>query len=410
MNESTRRFLVSAFQDYYAGADIKLPPEFTSREWGFIEFSSGQDTFMKRHRAFGSEGELHDYLTGIAPSHAYYSVAYYEYPGAPKMKEKNWLKADLIFDIDSDHLPGGINSYADMLEKGKKETLKLLEFLMDDFGFSESEVHAVFSGGRGYHFHISEESVLSLGSAERREIVDYVSGKFDPKFYYGTEAMVGDFGTGTESFKGKTKIPYKYVLKNHDTGWGKRIANYIVQYLIAESMKEDKDMFRELREHRGLGKSNAKKFQALKSIAQSPDALQTIIKSGRLDFGYVGDFQEIIDLLIRQAMESGRVNLGRTQVDEPVTADIKRLIRLPGSLHGKSGMKVTALSINELETFEPLNDAVVFGDKSVKIKVIKPFAVQMKGKDLMVEEGIQEVPEYAAVYLMCRGVAEYGSH
>ena len=29
----------------------------------------------------------------------------------------------------------------------------------------------------------------------------------------------------------------------------------------------------------------------------------------------------------------------------------------------------------------------------------------MKGKDLMVEEGIQEVPEYAAVYLMCRGVS-----
>jgi DNA primase small subunit len=95
-------------------------------------------------------------------------------------------------------------------------------------------------------------------------------------------------------------------------------------------------------------------------------------------------------------------------VDEPVTADIKRLIRLPGSLHGKSGMKVTALSIDELEAFEPLNDAVVFSDKSVKIKVIKPFAVQMKGKDLMVEEGVQEVPEYAAIYLMCRGVAEYG--
>jgi DNA primase small subunit len=108
------------------------------------------------------------------------------------------------------------------------------------------------------------------------------------------------------------------------------------------------------------------------------------------------------------------VSYGITQmaacVDEPVTADIKRLIRLPGSLHGKSGMKVTALRIEELEKFEPLNDAVVFGDKSVKIKAIKPFAVQMKGKDIVVEEGLQEVPEYAAVYLICRGVAEYGSH
>ena len=168
MNESTRRYLVSAFQNYYSQADIRLPPEFTSREWGFIEFTSGQDTFMKRHRAFGSEGELHDYLRGIGPAHAYYSVAYYEYPGAPKMKEKNWQKADLIFDIDSDHLPGDINSYADMLEKGKRETLKLLDFLIGDFGFNESQVHAVFSGGRGYHFHISEESVLSLGSPREK--------------------------------------------------------------------------------------------------------------------------------------------------------------------------------------------------------------------------------------------------
>ncbi len=96
-------------------------------------------------------------------------------------------------------------------------------------------------------------------------------------------------------------------------------------------------------------------------------------------------------------------------VDEPVTADIKRLIRVPpGSLHGGSGMLVKKLALCELEKFNPLNDAVVFGERPVKITVSKPFSVQLKGKDLRIEEGIQEVPEYAAVYLICRGVAEYG--
>jgi len=71
-------------------------------------------------------------------------------------------------------------------------------------------------------------------------------------------------------------------------------------------------------------------------------------------------------------------------------------------------MCVTSLSIAQLEEFDPLNDAVVFSDKPVKLKVIRPFAVQMKGKDLYVEEGVQELPEYAAIYLMCRGAAEYG--
>ena len=389
MDERTRQFVVSAFQNYYSTADIKLPPDFTSREWGFIEFTSGQDTFMKRHRAFGSEGELHDYLRGIGPAHAYYSVAYYEYPGAPKMKEKNWLKADLIFDIDSDHLPGGINSYADMLEKGKRETLKLLEFLMDDFGFREEQVHAVFSGGRGYHFHISEESVLSLGSAERREIVDYVSSKgLNLEKIFSKKDISGD--AGAESAK------ISVFPSEDDGGWGGRINRYLITYL--SSIAKDEDAVKILSGFKGVGKTTAEKlvdaFQDESRIAA--------LKNGKMDA--LGGFKkDILMTIVNQGVEQMAAC-----VDEPVTADIKRLIRLPGSLHGKSGMKVTALSIDELESFEPLNDAVVFSDKSVKIKVIKPFAVQMKGKDLMVEEGVQEVPEYAAIYLMCRGVAEYG--
>jgi DNA primase small subunit len=389
MDERTRQFVVSAFQNYYSTADIKLPPDFTSREWGFIEFTSGQDTFMKRHRAFGSEGELHDYLRGIGPAHAYYSVAYYEYPGAPKMKEKNWLKADLIFDIDSDHLPGGINSYADMLEKGKRETLKLLEFLMDDFGFREEQVHAVFSGGRGYHFHISEESVLSLGSAERREIVDYVSSKgLNLEKIFSKKDISGD--AGAESAK-MSVFP-----SEDDGGWGGRINRYLISYL--SSIAKDEDAVKILSGFKGIGKTTAEKLVD----TFKDESRVAALKKGKMD-ALGGIKKDILMTIVNQGVEQMAAC-----VDEPVTADIKRLIRLPGSLHGKSGMKVTALSIDELETFEPLNDAVVFGDKSVKIKVIKPFAVQMKGKDLMVEEGIQEVPEYAAIYLMCRGVAEYG--
>jgi DNA primase small subunit len=389
MDERTRQFVVSAFQNYYSTADIKLPPDFTSREWGFIEFTSGQDTFMKRHRAFGSEGELHDYLRGIGPAHAYYSVAYYEYPGAPKMKEKNWLKADLIFDIDSDHLPGGINSYADMLEKGKKETLKLLEFLMDDFGFREEQVHAVFSGGRGYHFHISEDSVLSLGSAERREIVDYVSSKgLNLEKIFSKKDISGD--AGAESAK-MSVFP-----SEDDGGWGGRINRYLISYL--SSIAKDEDAVKILSGFKGIGKTTAEKLVD----TFKDESRVAALKKGKMD-ALGGIKKDILMTIVNQGVEQMAAC-----VDEPVTADIKRLIRLPGSLHGKSGMKVTALSIDELETFEPLNDAVVFGDKSVKIKVIKPFAVQMKGKDLMVEEGVQEVPEYAAIYLMCRGVAEYG--
>ncbi|MBW6470202.1 MAG: DNA primase small subunit PriS, partial [Methanosarcinaceae archaeon] len=216
MNEKTKRFVKSKFQDYYRTAQIHLPPDFTSREWGFILFDEMPEFVMRRHKSFGSSGELHDYLSGMVPAHAYYSVAYYEYPNAPNMKEKNWLSADLIFDLDADHLPGAPKSYADMLEHVKQESFKLYGFLNNDFGFAEEDIHIVFSGGRGYHFHISTPAVRLLGSAERREIVDYVSSTgLEVNRFFGKKGVSGDAGRESAEV---------FVLPSEDEGgWGGRI-------------------------------------------------------------------------------------------------------------------------------------------------------------------------------------------
>jgi DNA primase small subunit len=52
MNEKTKRFIKSKFQDYYRTAEIHLPPDFTSREWGFILFDEMPEFVMRRHKAF----------------------------------------------------------------------------------------------------------------------------------------------------------------------------------------------------------------------------------------------------------------------------------------------------------------------------------------------------------------------
>ncbi|WP_214044433.1 DNA primase catalytic subunit PriS [Methanomethylovorans sp.] len=389
MNEKTRNFLVNRFQAYYSQAEIHLPPEHISREWGFISFSDSSETFMKRHIAFGSEGEITDYLKGMGPSHSYYSVAYYEYPSAPKMKEKNWQKADLIFDIDSDHLPGKMNSYAEMLENGKKETFKLMEFLLDDFGFAEKDVHIVFSGGRGYHCHITDPSVLHLESPERREIVDYVSAKgIDIERILSTREVSGDAG--------RESAQMMVFPSGTEGGWRGRINRYFVSFMkdiVAMDKAEEV-----LMGFKGVGEKTARKIiEVFENEAQVE-----VLKGGNIDV-LSGLNKKVINTLIEEGIKKMSA-----VVDEPVTADVKRLIRLPGSLHGGSGLKVMSLDINELEKFEPLRDAVVFGDRLVMSKVIKPFAVQMKGKDIEVEQGEQELPEYVAVHLMCRGVAEYG--
>ena len=405
MDSRTARFLKSRFQNYYKSAEIGLPDHLPNREWAFIFYDDMPEKMMHRHKSFGSPGEALDYLYGMAPAHVYNSTAYYEYPDAKKMNEKNWLGAELIFDLDADHLPNAPKNYADMLELVKKETFKLMDFLLDDFGFSEQEIELVFSGGRGYHFHITSPKVLALGSAERREIVNYVSGKdLDFKYFFREVAMDGEFGTGSKAFKGIKNVPMKCTLIGYDSGWGKRIAVYLTDYMKAECGKRyKKDMFPELRRHEKGGDTTIKK---LINITNSESGLKDILEKGRLDFD-VRNFKDIAAYFMHESVEDFLHRFGAS-VDEPVTADIKRLIRVPGSLHGGSGMLVKKLALSELGKFDPLNDAIVFGERPVKITVSKPFSVQMKGKDLRIEEGIQEVPEYAAVYLICRGVAEYG--
>jgi DNA primase small subunit len=396
--------LKSRFQNYYKTAEIGLPDHLPNREWAFIFYDDMPEKMMHRHKSFGSPGEALDYLYGMAPAHVYNSTAYYEYPDARKMNEKNWLGAELIFDLDADHLPDAPRNYSDMLELVKKETFKLMDFLLDDFGFSEQEIELVFSGGRGYHLHITSPKVLKLGSSERREIVNYVSGKdIDFKYFFREVAMDGDFGTGSKTYKGIKNVPMKCTLVGYDCGWGKRVALYLTDYMKAECGKKyKKDMFPELRGH-DVGDTTIKKVI---NITNSENGLKDILEKGRLDFD-VRNFKEIAAYFMHESMGNFLHRFGAS-VDEPVTADIKRLIRVPGSLHGGSGMQVKKLALSELESFDPLNDAVVFGERPVKITVSKPFSVQLKGEDLRIEEGIQEVPEYAAVYLICRGVAEYG--
>jgi len=58
------------------------------------------------------------------------------------MSEKDWQSADLVFDLDADHLPSvtlGEDTYAEMLAKCKDALFRLLEFLEDDFASEDLE-------------------------------------------------------------------------------------------------------------------------------------------------------------------------------------------------------------------------------------------------------------------------------
>jgi len=495
VNFRTKSYLRKRFGDYYQNSELPMPYDFKRREWGFIFFDELPEVVMRRHRAFSSEGEAAEYLRGMVPAHVYHSAAYYQFPGAGTMKEKKWEGADLIFDLDADHLPQKATSYAEMLANVKSETGKLLDFLLEDFGFGEETIRVAFSGGRGYHIHVHDPRVLTLESAQRREIVDYIGGMGINVDFMFREYIIGgesktygvrrEGGFGFEQNRFDASLQFKtYVLKGSkgtsqkrtitvglgtkriisfiDTpggfGWGKRVSKHLVSYLgdllskeehmalgeisyaiyaynnpspnINNSAKEiagrifqfknehpswsSKRIYQEIAEntisesfvHDILHSGN--KAKKIINIAKSEEAIKLIKDKGIIDFGGVPEFFEII---LQHTVEEFGIKLG-AKTDEPVTADIRRLIRMPSSLHGGSGMRVVPLTLAEFDQFEPLRDAVVFSEKEIKIEVFPPLKpqnslVEMKGKSIKVEEGINTVPEYAGIYLMCRGAAEY---
>jgi DNA primase small subunit len=92
--------------------------------------------------------------------------------------------------------------------------------------------------------------------------------------------------------------------------------------------------------------------------------------------------------------------------DEPVTTDTKRLIRMPTSLHGGSGLRVQQIEARDLAAFDPLTDAVAFGTRDVRVDIRLSLTMPMLGSTYQLAKGITTVPEMVAVFLCCRGMAD----
>ncbi|MFO8078124.1 MAG: DNA primase catalytic subunit PriS, partial [Thermoplasmatota archaeon] len=124
------------------------------------------------------------------------------------------------------------------------------------------------------------------------------------------------------------------------------------------------------------------------------------IKKGQLD-----QSTTIRRFFLNNALRKTAVSFASGETDEPVTCDVKRLIRLPFSLHGKTGLQVTPVTLDELKTFDPLADTVVFSDDPVNIDINTSLSITMKKQHFQLKQGINEVPTYLAVLLIGKRLA-----
>lgn len=409
MIPASTMFIRGKFAEYYRENQFctLFPSLIGKREFGFTLFE-GQ---MVRHKRFNREVELKSFLQACVPSDAYFSCAYYENPEA-EMDKKGWLGADLIFDIDADHLVtpcgkihdtwtcggccfegkgvvpekcpvcGGEKfnvktwSCEECLKSARDETVKLLDVLLQDFGFSEKEVHVFFSGHRGYHVHVEAESVKMLDTIARKDVVDYVCAL----------GLDMGFSNPTKGRSGKPSFPSASRLD--DPGWRGRIAQCMYD-LVLKGQKED---------YVKLGL----KRNVVDAITTNRD---TILKS----WNSVGPYHaargvgfetwgKIVDFCI-DSMSA--------KVDTVVTTDIHRLIRLAGALHGKTGLKKMEFPIANIEDFDPFKQAVAFKRGTVRVLVSDAPKFTLGDETFGPYRNQKvELPTAAAILLICRRRAE----
>ncbi len=404
------RFVRGKFSEYYErhSHSVEPPRSLGGREFGFLLF---KERIMLRHKGFRSVDALRSSLKTIVPSDVYYSSSYYESP-EEEMKEKGWLGADLIFDIDADHIPtpcakvhdtwvcsscGAVGRGASpkkcptceerkfnektwpcevCLGSAKTEAIKLMDILTKDFGFSPQELKVGFSGHRGYHVQVEGEEIRGLGSMARKEIVDYVLGMgLETEFH----------GLGYRGGEDSRMLPGPDL---YDFGWSGRIARGTYDLLLAGAREELEEV--------GLTK------RVVDSIVQHKEKL---LESWN-EKGPWGIIKGIGKEGWRKIAQYG-VEKQSAKIDTVVTTDIHRLIRLNNTLHGKTGLKKTEVPVTGMENFDPLKRAVAFDGGTVTVLVSD--APQFRLGDEIYgpyKEQKIEVSTAAALMLLCKGVAK----
>ena len=109
--------------------------------------------------------------------------------------------------------------------------------------------------------------------------------------------------------------------------------------------------------------------------------------------------------LFQKKLDTLKDEIG-VRIDPNVTVDIHRIFRLPGSLNSKSGL--AKILVNDIEKFEPYTQACFIDSDRVEVVANCPVQFLLKGKKFgPYDNETLYVPKFAAVYMICKGVANH---
>jgi len=354
-------FIRKQFGDYYAKNAVEIP-DLRHREFGF----GVEDKIDFRHKAFASQEDLNNYLAREAPLYASYSAAHYGLPEARPMQRKNFLGADLVFDIDA---PSQKTEHAHndllcrvCLDAVKNDAIRLYEdFLLGDFGFSQKDVEVNFSGQKGFHFHVRGENVQQLSANARRQLVDYLQGPPVEKLLFESRKVLR--GPASEA-----------------KGWGGKLYSQARRFLATASLEE-------LRKKGLRGQTTLSVFENRAFVLR---------KMAEGNWDAVKGLHSLWEKVLEETRSQHAV-----VVDGAVSFDTARLIRLPDSLHGSTGF--IAKKIARLQAFA-VDDALAFSkEKTINVACDKNLEFELGGRVFESAEGKPvELPLFAGLFLLCK--------
>ncbi|MEW5996416.1 MAG: DNA primase catalytic subunit PriS [Candidatus Micrarchaeota archaeon] len=362
MEERERRFILRRFSEYYRKADIEVP-SVEQREFGIGGF---EKKIESRHMGFESNAALQNYLIKDTPLYISHSIAYYRFPKATPMENKGWSGGDLVFDLD---VHGGLFLSGEEIEKVKADAARLVEdFLLADFGVGRGGIRLVFSGNRGFHIHVRDGPYRMLEGDARREISDYIAGK----------------GLDYRSFFSSPEEDRWKIYGPKEGDWGYRGRFY---RMAVKALEENPGAI-----HRRLLKPE--------EAALLREGMRTGLWSKTSIKDIVERMEAVAKMLPVQCIE----------VDTGVTIDTKRLIRVPNTLHGSTGL--VAKELKSPDGFEPYRDATAFGQEPIGVEALQPIPAQEFLNSTMEKMGKgekREVPLSYGMYLLLKGAVTLSS-
>ena len=256
---------------------------------------------------------LKRFLRTKAPFAAYISVAFYANP----RNRGGWEKAEYIFDIDAKDLPIRSCTCDGVCEICLGEALERVNIMLDtlkgDLGLKN--IHLIYSG-RGFHIRILDPVMMEADSDLRGEVLKYVAGAEVPKSQYPNPS-------GKPYNFEHFSIPIAYPA----------IFTEKVKYNILHL--------------RGDEKLDGINNRLMKDIVNNRDYLY--------DDDW-GSFKQAIGPRRYKDMVNAMARVNLATIDAKVTIDLKRILRLPSSLHSKVSMK--CVEVKNPETFDPFKHAV----------------------------------------------------